>query len=80
MAKRRSIIGIFDFRFSIFDWEKSLGAQGKKRIDAGSATGREIAGDESETAEQSVVAPSVKLTLPIGVPAEPLTVAVNVTD
>src|SRR4051812_34258401 len=27
MAKRRSIMGIFDFGFSIFDWRNSFGAE-----------------------------------------------------
>jgi hypothetical protein len=36
--------------FSIFDWQRSLGAKGEEGVDASSPAGREITGDERERA------------------------------
>src|ERR1043166_9135495 len=50
-AKRRSIMRIFDFRFSIFDLRKSLGAQSEKWIDARRAASWQITGVKRERSE-----------------------------
>src|SRR4051812_21940150 len=51
MAKRRSIMAIFDFGFSIFDWKKSFGVKGDNGIDGAGPPGGQPArnkGDEHE--------------------------------